>query len=54
MQGPAWLVYRVHQPSTGDRSRKLAVTGKLQAYFNNRIAEPYQAINVYYYLPPEG
>ena len=54
VQGPAWLVYRVHQPSTGDRSRKLTVTGKLQAYFNNRIAEPYQAINVYYYRPPES
>lgn len=49
---PAWLVYRVYQPSTGDRSGKLNLLGELQAYFNNRIAGPYQAINVYYYRPP--
>jgi len=52
VRGPAWLVYRVDQPSTGDRSHELPVTGQLKAYFNNQIAGPYQAINVYYYRPP--
>ena len=52
VRGPAWLVYRVDKPSTGDRTHLLPVTGQLEAYFTNQIAGPYQAINVYYYSPP--
>jgi hypothetical protein len=49
---PAWILLQAHHPSAGDRTRKLAAAGELQAYFTNRVAQPNHSINVYYYTPP--
>jgi hypothetical protein len=49
---PAWILLGAHHPSRGDRSERLQAAGTLQAYFTNRVAQPYHAINVYYYTPP--
>jgi hypothetical protein len=49
---PAWILLQAYHPSSGDRTRKLAAAGELQAYFTNRVAQPNHSINVYYYTPP--
>ena len=46
---PAWIVIEVYEPSAGDRTRQVEASGRLQAYFANRIAQPNHTINVYYY-----
>lgn len=51
---PAWILLQAHHPSAGNRSDQLTAAGTLQAYFANRIAQPYHAINVYYHAPPEA
>lgn len=49
---PAWIMLRAYHPSSGDRTEQLSAAGALQAYFANRVAQPYYTVNVYYYAPP--
>jgi hypothetical protein len=66
VSGPAWIVQHVgfrgadrFQESwtrgagldTAGRRRQASALGELRAYFTNRIAQPYRAVNVYYYDP---